>query len=101
MSVNNDTVTLTGLGELYEGGAPVGRVDYQLEIMWRDHAGGITRISGRIIAGAVAVDVPVDSRILTLQLDDDVRWDCRLGAHGELTPASEFYRLVEGRRIDI
>jgi hypothetical protein len=105
MSTSHDTVMLDGFGELYEGSACVGNVQYELSIVWARTAGGTTLITGRI-AGAAVDLAEIHRRApqnLTLYVDEAVRWDCRLTSEqGDLVAAGNgFYRLVEGRRVQI
>jgi hypothetical protein len=99
-------LTLNGVGALYEDTLRLGKVRYHVTITPPDLRGGITHTRGEILDGDVdllSLAMREDQPILTLHMENDVRWDCRLkGQDGRLVPIGErLYRVIDGVRTDV
>jgi hypothetical protein len=94
---------ITGNGALYERGKRLGDVRYIVTSTRLELQGAPTHMSGRIFDGKVDLTAILlrNPKVLTLHLENGLRWDCRLGDNGRLIPVGgALYRIVEGLRVD-
>jgi hypothetical protein len=100
------TEVFEGFGILYEGPQRLGEAHYRVERTAPALRGGVWRMRGQIGEGDLDLNrlfLRPDTPVLTLHLEDGMRWDCRLSSpQGTLSPVgSGFYRMENGVRVEV